>query len=138
MLERSGLRSLLNKYPMIRVALVDDYANLRDALKNFLLYLENDICVVLEASNGKDFLDRLFTCCTKPDVVLMDVQMPVMDGYDATRYLAEHYPYIKVVGMSADSDEGVSQKMLDCGAARFLPKGVDADKIVEAIYAVAS
>jgi DNA-binding NarL/FixJ family response regulator len=118
---------------MIRVALVDDYCSLRDAMKHFLALWE-DVEVVLEAADGKDLLDRLCVSCDMPDVVVMDVQMPIMDGYQATRYLSLHYPFIKVLGMSAD--EEVGNRIMDCGAAGFLPKGVDGDKIVEAIYAL--
>ena len=120
---------------MIRVALVDDYCILRDAMKHFLT-LWDDLRIVLEAANGKDLLNRLVISREMPDVIVMDAQMPVMDGYQATRYLSLHYPFIKVLGMSAD--EEVEQKMLDCGAACFLPKGIDSDKIVEKIYALAN
>ena len=116
---------------MIRLALVDDYLNLRDALKNFL-GLWDDLKVVIEASNGKEFLDRLCISSDLPHIVVMDTKMPVMDGFQATRYITVHYPFIKVLAMSAD--EEVESHMMECGAAAFLLKGVDADKIVEAIH----
>ncbi len=116
---------------MIRLALVDDYLNLRDALKNFLC-LWDDLAVIIEASNGKEFLDRLCMSADLPHIVLMDTKMPVMDGFQATRYLTVHYPFIKVLAMSADED--VESQMMECGAAAFLLKGEDADKIVETIH----
>jgi DNA-binding NarL/FixJ family response regulator len=116
---------------MIRLALVDDYLNLRDALKNFLC-LWDDLAVIIEASNGKEFLDRLCISADLPHLVVMDTKMPVMDGFQATRYLSVHYPFIKVLAMSADVD--VECRMMECGAAAFLLKGEDSGKIVETIH----
>ena len=101
---------------MIRVAIVDDYPMIREALKRYLGICHN-MTVVMEAGN------------------VMDVQMPVMDGYQAARYISLHYPCIKILGMSANEEAG--QHMLSCGASAFLPKCVDGEKIAAAIHGLA-
>src|SRR5687767_12608860 len=81
----------------IRLILVDDHTIIRDGIKA-LLKDKEDIQVVGEASNGKELLDLLAT--TPADVVMMDVNMPEMDGFETTAYLKEHYENIKVLVLS--------------------------------------
>ena len=119
---------------MIRVAIVDDYPMIRETLKRYL-GICHDMSVVMEAGHGRDFINRLFISTELPDVVVMDVQMPVMDGYQAARYLSLHYPCIKILGMSANEEAG--RQMLACGASFFLPKCVDGEKIAAAIHTLA-
>ena len=87
---------------MIRVLLADDQTLIRQGLRT-LLELEADMRVVGSASNGREALDLIQR--VRPDVVLMDVRMPEMDGVAATRALAEHHPDVAVIILTTFDDD---------------------------------
>ena len=117
----------------IRLLLVDDQGIVREGLSN-LLQAKPDLEVVGEAGNGKVAVEQALAL--KPDVVLMDVRMPVMDGVAATRALHEQAPEIKVLVLTTfDDDEYVSQAM-HYGAKGYLLKDTPSDELAEAIRAV--
>lgn len=115
---------------VIRVLVVDDHKVVRDGLKAFLLAYD-DIELVGEARNGEDAV-RL--CSTNPpDVVLMDLVMPHMDGAEATRQILEANPAIKVIALTSFPEEDLVQKTLRAGAISYLLKDVEDDALAIAI-----
>ena len=119
----------------IRVLLVDDQALFREAL-HMLLSVQPDIEVVGEASNGEEAL-RL-AAQYQPHVVLMDLQMPVMDGVAATRRLQAEQPDCRVVVLTTFDDDEYVFEGLRAGAIGYLLKDSTAQKLVEAIQTAAS
>lgn len=118
---------------MIRVLLVDDLAIIREGLRS-LLETQDDLTVVGEAENGQVAVEQ--GLLLKPDVVLMDVRMPVMDGVAATRALTEQAPEIRVLVLTTfDDDEYVTQA-LHCGAKGYLLKDTPLTELANAIRAV--
>lgn len=119
---------------MIRVLLVDDQQLVRSGFA-LILSVEDDIKVVGEASDGAEAIELARTL--RPDVVLMDVQMPVMDGIEATRRFAAEELAKVLVLTTFDNDDYVFQA-LSAGASGFLLKNSDAERMVEAVRTVAA
>jgi DNA-binding NarL/FixJ family response regulator len=119
----------------IRVLLVDDHQVMRDALR-WMLEHELDIEVVGEAEDGWAMLEIL--PALHPDVVVMDVSMPRMNGIEATQRLLENYPLIKVIGLSSFDVNLYAQKMLDVGASAYISKMEAANELPHALRAVMS
>jgi DNA-binding NarL/FixJ family response regulator len=118
----------------IRVLLVDDQGLFREGLRT-LLSVQSDFEVVGEAANGEEAL-RL-AVCSQPDVVLMDVRMPVMDGVTATARLKASLPDCRVIILTTfDEDESIFDG-LKAGAVGYLLKDVSSEKLNEAIRAAA-
>jgi DNA-binding NarL/FixJ family response regulator len=118
----------------IRVLIADDQQLVREGLC-VLLDLIPDICVVGEASNGTEAVERARQL--EPDVILMDVQMPELDGVAATRQIQDTCPEVKVIILTTfDDDEYVFEGLL-AGAAGYLLKDVPSEQLAEAIRAAA-
>jgi DNA-binding NarL/FixJ family response regulator len=118
----------------VRVLLVDDQALFREALAT-LLEVRAEIEVVGEAADGEQALRQ--AVATRPDVVLMDLRMPVLDGIAATRRLREDHPGVRVLALTTfDGDEEVFAA-LRAGAVGYLLKDVSGDRLVEAVLAAA-
>lgn len=124
--------SASSRVPRLRVLLVDDHEIVRKQL-NDLLRHENDIEVVAQASDGQMAVDLVSH--HKPDVVIMDISMPVMDGFEATRRIVAKFPNIKVIGYSIYEDADVASKMQTAGAIASLTKGGTYDNLITAIRA---
>jgi DNA-binding NarL/FixJ family response regulator len=120
--------------PPIRVLLVDDQALFREALAT-LLGVRPEIEVVGEAGDGAEALDRAATL--HPDVVLMDLHMPVLDGVAATRRLRVEQPGTRVLALTTFDDDEDVFAALRAGAVGYLLKDVSADRLVEALLAAA-
>jgi two-component system, NarL family, response regulator LiaR len=114
----------------IRVMLVDDHMMVRDGLKLFLSTYE-DIEVVAEAGDGEEAL-ALFPEIM-PDVILMDLLMPKMDGATATARIRQINPQVQVIALTSHAEENLVQNSLRAGAIGYLLKNVHADKLSEAI-----
>jgi DNA-binding NarL/FixJ family response regulator len=119
----------------IRVFLVDDHQLVRAGLRA-LLDLAADIDVVGEASNGADAVSAVVGI--QPDVVLMDLSMPVMDGVEATARLAEAAPQVNVVALTSYLEEGRFAAALAAGAVGYLIKDSDPDDVVAAVRSAAA
>ena len=118
---------------MIRLLLVDDESLIRRGLKA-LLKLEADLQVVGEADNGQTAMTQVEAL--QPDVVLMDIRMPIMDGVAATQAIVDRFPETKVLVLTTfDKDEYVAQALLN-GAAGYLLKDTPSEEIAQAIRAV--
>ncbi|MGV2830691.1 response regulator [Myxosarcina sp. GI1(2024)] len=118
---------------MIRVLLVDDQSIVREGLAS-LLQTQPDLEIVGEAENGQVAVER--SLALQPDVVLMDIRMPVMDGVAATRILTETAPQIKILVLTTfDDDEYVTQAM-SYGAKGYLLKDIPSEELARAIRAI--
>jgi NarL family two-component system response regulator LiaR len=116
----------------IRVMLVDDHAVVRSGLGAFLLAYD-DLELVGEAGSGEEAV-RL---CgeLKPDVILMDLMMPVMDGAEATRLIRGSYPDIQVIALTSFKEKELVHRALEAGAIGYLLKNVSAKELANAIRA---
>lgn len=114
----------------IRVMLVDDHAMVRSGLAAFLLIFD-DLTLVAEASDGADAL-RLAEE-TRPDVVLMDMVMPEIDGATATRAIKERFPEIQVLALTSFKEDRLVHQALEAGATGYLLKNISADQLAAAI-----
>ncbi|MCI0393554.1 MAG: response regulator transcription factor [Chloroflexi bacterium] len=119
---------------MIRILLVDDQALFREGLRT-LLSVWPELEVVGEAGNGEEAL--ALAAELKPDVVLMDLRMPVLDGVAATRRLRQEQPASQVIVLTTFDDDDYIFDGLRAGAAGYLLKDVSSEKLVEAIQATA-
>lgn len=122
----------LSESTLIRVMLVDDHDMVRSGLSVFLEAFA-DLELVGEAVNGAEAV-RL---CAKlrPDVVLMDLVMPEMDGMEATRAIRQQFPHVQVIALTSFDDRGLVQGALQAGAVGFLFKNVAIDELAGAIRA---
>ena len=119
--------------PKIRILIADDHAVFRSGIKTSLGF-RKDIQLVAEAENGMQLLNLLKHI--KPDVVLLDIQMPVMDGFTTLPEIKKLYPDVKVIMLSFMVDHSVISKMMEVGANSYLTKEAGADKICDAIIGV--
>ena len=108
------------KSETIKIALVDDHVLFRNGLK-LLLSNEPNMSVIIEAGDGADFLSQL-SAKKQPDIVLMDIGMPNMDGIEATRLAVERMPEIRVIALSMFGEEDYYYRMINAGAKGFLLK----------------
>jgi DNA-binding NarL/FixJ family response regulator len=116
---------------MANIVLVDDHALLRDGLTSLIKNLGHT--VLFEATNGSDFINKLGKSVLKPDLVLMDINMPVMDGYETTQWIKKHHKEIMVLALSMYDTEGAIIRMLKCGAKGYLLKDSDPSELEEAL-----
>jgi pilus assembly protein CpaE len=114
----------------IRVLVVDDISETRENIRK-LLQFESDVEVVATARSGKEAIQLAVD--TKPDVVLMDINMPDMDGITATEIIRKQMPYIQVVILSVQNDQNYMRRAMLVGARDFLTKPPNADELTSAI-----
>ena len=119
----------------IRVMLVDDHDVVRTGLKS-LLTVESDMEVIAEATNGAEAIDKIPVI--NPDVIVMDITMPTMDGMEATRQISKKFPDSKVLSLTVHEDKQYFFEMLAAGAKGYITKQAASEELVSAIRAVAS
>jgi two-component system, NarL family, response regulator LiaR len=119
----------------IRVLLADDHAVVRKGIREFLDE-DEEIEVVAEAANGQDALRLALELL--PRVAVLDVQMPVMNGIDATREIRVRAPGVRILILTAYDDEPYVFTLLRAGADGYILKNADSDEIVRAVKAVAA
>lgn len=118
----------------VRLLLVDDHTVVRQGLK-MVLGLEPDLEIVGEAANGQEALDAI--PLLQPEVVLMDLLMPVMDGVTAIRNIKQDYPDIEVVALTSVLEDRLVIDAVEAGAAGYLLKETGPEELIEAIKAAA-
>jgi len=116
----------------IRVLLVDDHAVVRSGLAAFLMAYD-DLELVGEASSGAEAITKCHAY--RPDVVLMDLVMPAMDGATATRLIREKCPHVQVIALTSFKEDDLVQNVLQAGAIGYLLKNVTASELGDAIRA---
>ncbi|AJE02934.1 response regulator [Geobacter pickeringii] len=117
----------------VRVLVVDDHKIMREGLRS-LLEGQSDLVVVGEAEGGREAIQRVRD--TAPDVVVMDLSMPEMNGIEATRRIAENFPDVRILALSMHSDRRFVEEALAAGACGFLLKDCAFDELVGAIREV--
>lgn len=126
---------MMNQENKIKVVIADDHQLFREGLKR-IINLEQDMEVIAEFSDGKGVLDHYEEI--QPDIILMDINMPNMNGVEATKKVKDYYPDAKIMILSIHDDEGYVFETLRSGATGYLLKDMDALTLVEAVRAVAS
>lgn len=117
-----------------RLALIDDHVMLRNGLANLLA--EAGYEIVFQASNGKRLQEKISAAAALPHVVLMDITMPEMDGFESTLWLKKNHPSVKVLALSMLDDESSIIKMLRNGAKGYVLKDSDPEELEKAIDAI--
>lgn len=118
---------------MIKIMIADDQQLIRDSLK-IILEANKDFSVTDTVANGQEVLESIKK--KKPDIILMDVRMPVMDGTVCTKYVKEKYPNIKVIILTTFDDDDFIFSALKYGASGYLLKGVSTQELYKAIQTV--
>ncbi|NGP44947.1 response regulator transcription factor [Bacillaceae bacterium SIJ1] len=116
-----------------RIVIIDDHQLFREGIKR-ILELERTFEVVAEGDDGDEAIDLIRTY--KPDVVIMDINMPRVNGVEATKRLVETFPGTKVIILSIHDDESYVTHALKTGATGYLLKEMDADTLIEAVKIV--
>lgn len=130
-----------NDYEKITIAVVDDHNLFREGIVA-LLKEYNDLDVVLQASGGKELVKALQAKKKSegpeaiPHIVLLDLQMPDMNGIETTMHLQQYYPEIKIIILTMHNEEQLIFDLMNKGASGFLPKDKSVDTVVDAIYSV--
>ncbi len=119
-----------NEEGVITVVIADDHSIFRDGLRP-LLDACPDIKVIGEAENGQQAVHLIQRVL--PDVVVMDIDMPIMNGVEATRLVKERTPWIYIIGLSMHAEEVVSDSFSSVGGDRYVPKGHSSDSLIEII-----
>ncbi|MBD1558338.1 response regulator transcription factor [Vibrio sp. S9_S30] len=127
------MQKVVSQGKAINIVIVDDH---QVVLDGFLarLELEEEINVIATASNGVEAIEAVSR--EKPDVVLMDVSMPVMNGIEATMLLKEEYPDVKVLMLTMHDNREYIMKVMQAGAVGYMLKEISAEKMVQAIKTV--
>lgn len=116
----------------INIIIVDDHNLFSQALKG-LIEDDKNFKVVTQLSNGKELQEYCSTCVKSPDIILMDIQMPIINGIDATIWLKENHPEIKVLALTMEDDETTILKMIRAGAKGYLLKDIHPSVLHDAI-----
>jgi len=120
----------MGKKNKIKVMVVDDHPLVRHGIKTvFEAY--DDVLLVAEAENGREAIEK----CGKytPDIVLMDVIMPVLDGVEATTHLIKNWPNVKIIALTSFNNEDLIKKILKAGAVSYILKNISGAKLVKTI-----
>lgn len=121
----------MSKNPdFIKVAIADDHKIFRDGIKMALSCKEN-LKIIWEAEDGKDLIHKI--AIKKPDVLLMDIRMPEIDGINAIELLRKEYDDVKIIVLSMYDDQQTISRMMENGANAYLTKTTDPEEIYEAI-----
>lgn len=118
----------------IQVAIADDHSLLRNALAKLIGTFEG-YTVIFEADNGKDLRNKIMQNVV-PDIVLLDINMPEMDGFETTQWLHKTYPHIRILALSMLSDEKTIIKMFRLGAKGYLLKNTDPAELKQALDSI--
>ena len=117
----------------IRILIADDHAIVREGTRRFLEQ-EEDLDVIAEAADGEEAVK--LSVSLKPDVVIMDISMPNVDGIEATKRIKQQVPSVTVLILSAYDDDQFVFSLLEAGAAGYLLKSVRGNELIDAIRAV--
>lgn len=121
---------------MIKIVIVDDHVLFSQALRGLIDDFK-DIKVIGQFKNGKELQDHCENCKELPDVILMDVQMPIVDGVEATKWMKKNYPEVKILALTTSDEEKVIIQMLRAGAKGYLLKDIHPSVLHKAIIETA-
>jgi len=117
----------------LKILIVDDHAPVRTALRN-VLQARRELLVVGEAANGVEAIEQ--ARALRPDVILMDISMPQMDGIEATRRLRAEFPSIQILGVSSHPRTGSRHPIEEAGAAGYFVKGIDTQRLIDHVLRI--
>lgn len=121
--------------PKIKLALVDDHILFRKGMKSLIEKLNPHFSILFEAGNGSEMIDQLESVET-PDIILLDIDMPVMNGYESITWLKNNYPNIKILVVSMIEDEATVLRVIKLGVRGYLSKDVEPDILHKALMNV--
>ncbi|GAA3781373.1 response regulator transcription factor [Flavobacterium ginsengiterrae] len=119
----------------IKIALVDDEVLFRKGI-SFLLQREENIEIVFEASNGEDLVNKLLENEIKPDIIIMDLKMPVLNGVEATKIIRKSFPDIKIIALTSYDSKSFIANMIQVGAVAYLIKNTTPKDLIKTINEV--
>ena len=119
----------------ITLGITDDHQLFLKSLSLLIGSLE-DFTIVVEAMNGKDLIEKLETKKIEPDIILLDVNMPVMDGRQTAEYLSEKFPAIKLVALSMKDDDDTIISMIRAGCCAYLLKDIHPEELNKALHEI--
>lgn len=119
----------------VKLALVDDHTLFRKGLISLIEMVSDTYVILFEANSGTD-LQKKIAKDNQPDIVLMDIHMPDMDGFDTVQWLNEYYPYTKILVVSMLQKEEMIVKMLRLGVKGYLCKDVEPKELSEALHSI--
>lgn len=125
----------MSNSPSTNVVIVDDHLLFAESLEK-LIHSFSGFKVLFRASNGVDLQEKLIAQDTVPEVILLDINMPVMNGFETMDWLSENYPKIRVLALSMEDDEAVILRMLCNGAKGYLLKDIHSSQLKEALHEV--
>lgn len=120
----------------IEVLLVDDQDLFIESLKTVLQLKDNNFLIYEIKKNGKEAVESVRK--KQPDIILMDVRMPVMDGVEATKRILEEYPQIKIIMLTTFDDDEYVKKALQYGAMGYLLKNIKAEELILTMHSIMS
>lgn len=119
----------------IKIAIVDDHKLVSKALENMISFNPN-FKVIMNCYNGQDFLDELHKSSNHPEVVLMDINMPIKNGIETTAEISKTFPNLKVIALTMEDNENTIIRMIKAGAKGYLLKDMSPDILFNAINIV--
>ena len=119
----------------ITLGIADDHQLFLKSLSLLISSLE-DFSIIIEAMNGKDLIEKLEAKKTEPDIILLDVNMPDIDGYETAKWIYKNFPQVKILALSMFSDERTIIRMLRQGARGYIMKNIDPEELKNALDSV--
>jgi DNA-binding NarL/FixJ family response regulator len=121
------------KYTQIRVIIVDDHQMVRETWK-MILQKDERIVIIAECCSGQEAIDA--AAHLQPDIMLIDINMSPVNGFEATRKILKAHPNIKIIGVSIQNQPGYARNMLQLGAKGYVTKNSSKEEMIEAIINV--
>jgi DNA-binding NarL/FixJ family response regulator len=115
----------------VSVAIADDHSLLREGLANLLCQMNYTIAIT--APNGRELLDQLYISPSRPDVCIIDINMPLMNGFETCSELKAHFPGIKIISFSMSDNPILLDRMKESGADKVLLKGEPPEMLFKSI-----
>ncbi len=116
----------------ILIAIADDHAVVRDSISN-MVSGGGKFKVIIKAGNGRELIEQLAKANPLPEICILDIQMPEMNGYETMEYIRQHWPDLKVLALSMLEDEFAIIRMLKLGACGYLSKASDLEELQKAL-----
>ncbi len=120
---------------LITIGMADDYQMIRQSIKS-LIDRNTQFKVIMEADNGKELIEKIESGAEVPAILLIDIRMPVMDGYETMEYLTKNHPKLKSIALSVNDDFHSVFRMIENGAKAYLKKGCTTEELLETIQQV--
>lgn len=122
----------MTEQPAILIAIADDHAVVRESISN-MVSGGGKFAVIIKAGNGRELIAQLKRANPMPEICILDIQMPEMNGYETMEYIKEHWPDLKVLALSMLEDEFAIIRMLKLGASGYLSKASDLEELQKAL-----